>query len=354
MRRKHALPVLVGNLVLLAAGVAMSVLILSPQVKAGPEGKPAAIASGPRPVWAQGRVEPISGELTLAIGAVGPLAAVYVHTGQKVHRGQLLAELQDNDQKARIAEAKASAEVRQAELKRLLNGARAEKRRRVAAELARAAANLTWAQHQVGRLQPLAAKSFASQEALDEAQSKLAVARAQRDAAKAAVALINAPPRPEDVAIARANLSLAEAKLAAQRALLGKMQVRSPIDGVVLRRYLKAGEVVSVQPLTPIMKIGEIRRLKVIAEVDETQVARVKLGEQASITADGYAGERFHGIVSRISPMMGPKTVFSDKPTDKIDTKILDVTINLGSGTHLPIGLRVDVKIIPPAALPTD
>jgi multidrug resistance efflux pump len=68
---------------------------------------------------------------------------------------------------------------------------------------------------------------------------------------QAAVGLINAPPRTEDIAMAKANLALAQTNLEDQSAQFAKTQLRSPIDGVVLRRYFRPGEVISIQPPTP-------------------------------------------------------------------------------------------------------
>ena len=76
-----------------------------------------------------------------------------------------------------------------------------------------------------------------------------------RYAAKhAAMALMNAPPRTEDIAMAEANLALGQANQEEQRAQFAETHLRSPIDGVVLRRYLRPGEVISIQPPTPILE----------------------------------------------------------------------------------------------------
>lgn len=297
---------------------------------------------------AEGRVEPISEELELAIGMVGPLAAVYVAEGDKVQKGELLAELVNDDQKARIAEAEAQVALREAEVTKLLNGARPDERREVAAQFAKTEAHFELAKLQLARQQPLAARGAVSQETLDQATSALRVAEANADAAKAAMDLINAPPRSEDVAIAKANLALANGSLAEQRVLLGKTQLRSPIDGLVLRRYMKTGETVSVQPLLPILQIGDLQRLRVRAQLDETDVGRVELGQQAWVTAAGYPNRRFEGVVSRIGSRMGPKTVRSDEPTERRDANVLDVLIDLkNSGELLPSGLRVNVFVEP-------
>jgi HlyD family secretion protein len=297
-------------------------------------------------VAAQGRVEPASEQLELAIGAVGPLAGVFVGEGDTVRKGELLAELVNGDQKARVSEAEAQVELRKAELEKLLNGARAEERRQVAAQFARTEASLALARVQVARQKPLAAKGVASQETLDQTVSSERVAVANSEANRAALELINAPPRPEDVSIAKANLALAEGNLAEQRVVLEKTQLRSPIDGVVLRRYMKTGETISIQPLLPILQVGDMRRLRVRAQLDETDIGRVELGQRVSVTAPAYPNRRFGGVISRIGQSMGPKTVRSDEPTEKNDTNILDVLIDLDDpGVALPSGLRVNVFV---------
>lgn len=300
-------------------------------------------------VAAQGRVEPISGKFDLAIGEVGTLSAVYVREGDAIKKGQLLAELVNGDQRARVAEAEAQVSLRTAELEKLLHGARPEERRQAAAQVEKTEANVALARQELARQRPLAARGVASRQALDQAVSALQVAAANNNVNRAALELINAPPRAEDVAIAQANLALAEADLDEQRVLLQKTQLRSPIDGVVLRRYLKTGETISIQPLIPVLQVGDMRRLRVRAEIDETDVGRVELGQRVWATASAYPNRRFAGVIARIGQRMGPKTVQSYDPTEKTDTNVLDVLIDLDArGVRLPSGLRVDVFIEPP------
>lgn len=298
-------------------------------------------------IAARGRVEPISEQLELAIGVVGTLAHVYVDQGDTVKKNQLLADLIDDDQKARVDQASATVALREAELTKLLNGARPEERQQTAARVDELKARLTLTEQEFNRIQPLAARGVSSMQELDHAVSSHAEAVAQVNAAAAALALINAPPREEDVAMARANLELAQAQLKEEQSLLAKEELRSPIDGVVLRRYLKSGETIAIQPLMPIVEVADTNRLRIRAEIDETDVAHVTVGDQVSVSADGYPGQRFHGEVSRISPRMGRKNVGSDKPTEKADTNVMDVLVNLDTAINLPVGLRVDVYVEP-------
>ena len=194
----------------------------------------------------------------------------------------------------------------------------------------------------------LARSGVASRQSLDQIQSMLNVAEAKHAATKAAVALVNAAARAEDVAIAQANLALAKSNLEEQRALFAKTQLRAPIDGMVLRRYLRTGEVTSVQPPTPVLQVGDTRQLRVRAEIDETDIGRIAVGQRAWITVDAYSAQRFAGVVSRISQRLGRKTVRTDNPTEKLDTRVLEVMIDLEPKVRMPVGLRVDVIVEPP------
>jgi HlyD family secretion protein len=337
-----------GAWVLLGPGRLTAAVARADRAGAAAANEDRAPAPAPFGVAAQGRIEPASEKYELAIGLVGTLGAVYVDEGDTVKKGQLLAELVNNDQKARVAEAEAQVSLRKAEIEKLLNGARPEERRGAAAQFERTEASLALAKLQVARQRPLAAKGVVTQDTLDQTASSLLVAQANDDGNKAALELINAPPRSEDVAIDRANLALAEGNLAEQRALLEKTQLLSPIDGVVFERYLKTGETISIQPLIPILQVGDMRRLRVRAQVDETDIARLELGQRVTVTAPAYPDRRFGGAIARIGQKMGPKTVRSDEPTEKNDTNILSVLINLDDpGVRLPSGLRVNVFVGP-------
>ena len=304
----------------------------------------AAPASPSSRIAARGRIETLSEELDLAIGLVGTLGAVYVDEGDAVKKGQLLAELVNGDQQARVTQAEAQVSLRKAELEKLLHGARPEERRQSVAQVEKTTAGVALAKQELARRRPLAANGISSQQALEQAVSSVQIAEANDNASRAALELINAPPRAEDVAIAQANLTLAEANLNEQLVMLRKTQLHSPVNGVVLRRYLKTGETISIQPLMPILQVGDTSRIRVRAEVDETEVGQLKLGQRAWATAPAYPNKRFSGVISRIGQRMGRKTVRSDEPTEKNDTAVLDVLIDLDDpGVRLPVGLRMDV-----------
>ena len=123
----------------------------------------------------------------------------------------------------------------------------------------------------------------------------------------------------------------------------------SPIDGTILRRYHRAGESVnnSASSPDPVFAIGSSGVPRVRADVDETDIARVRVGDRAYVTADAFGDRKFWGHVERLGGELGRKNVRTDEPSERVDTKILETLVQLDDGHELPIGLRVDTFILP-------
>jgi len=301
--------------------------------------------SEPSRIVAPGRVEPFSGEIELAANQLGVIRKVYVNERNRIRRNDLVAELENVDFQARVEQAEVTIRIRRAQLDKLQNGARPEERRQAAMRLQEMEAALTLAQQQLNRQQKLFRIGATSVESLDQAESTNRIAVARRAAAAEALALLEIGPRPEDVIIANTELALAQAQLAEAREVLERTRVRSPIDGTVLQVYKHPGEAVTSQPLTPIMEVGNLERLRVRAQIDQADIARVTVGQCAYATALGYPGQQFEGRISELSPRLGAKTIIRDAPTEKRDTRVQDALIDLDDGISLPVGLRVEVFI---------
>jgi multidrug efflux pump subunit AcrA (membrane-fusion protein) len=163
-------------------------------------------------VVAPGLVEPVSEEISVSNLLQGTIRRVRVSEGEQVVAGQVLAELDNDDLTASVSAAKAQLELRRREREKLINGARGEERQEAPANLQEAEAVAAMAELTLQRKASLVTTHVASVESVDQARTSLRSAKARRDALAEQVALINAPPRREDVAIADANIKLAEAK----------------------------------------------------------------------------------------------------------------------------------------------
>ncbi|WP_295389265.1 efflux RND transporter periplasmic adaptor subunit [uncultured Thiodictyon sp.] len=300
-------------------------------------------------IAALGRVEPISEEIRIAAAMTGRLADVMLDEGDPVHQGQVVATLENADHLARVQAAEASVGIARAALDRVINGARPSERDEAAAAVSEAQAVLARAERELARQQGLAEKRLGSGQDLDNARSALDVAHAQLARLRAHLAVVDSPARADEQAKAQAELALAQAQLAVARAIYEKSFIRSPIDGVVLRRFRRAGEQVTEMGDTPIMAVGDIAHLRVRAEVDEADIALLRLGQDASIQADAYGERRIPGKVGRIGNLMGRKQITSDDPAERKDSRVLEVLIDLAPGVSIPIGLRVNVYIAIPA-----
>jgi HlyD family secretion protein len=291
---------------------------------------------------APGLVEPISEEREIGSQVIGIIREVSVEENDEVREGQIIAVIDNAEQDARLASARAELTLRQAELERQLNGPRSQEISEASAALDEAEANLQFARTEHLRRLPLTTKGVSSQASLDLAASTLNATLARRDIMAERLALLKAGSRAEDIAAARARLRLAEANVGLAEALLDKTLIRSPVAGTVLRRVRIAGEAVTNLPPTPIAIVGNLRGLRVRAEVDETDVGKVAVGQRAKVTADAFPNSTFGGTVCRVSSRMGAKLVATGRPSDRVDTKVLQVLIDLDPNVKLPIGLRVD------------
>lgn len=298
------------------------------------------VAAGP------GRVEPVSEEVRIAAQIGGTLRDVLVDEGDHVSAGQVVARVESAEFAARVAAAEAELRLREAEARRVKNGARDQERRESVAAVQEAEAVLDHNRADLDRLRQLAVEKVISQQELDRGEQAARVARARLDAAKQRASLVAADAREEDQSRADSEVALARARLAEARATLDKTNIASPIDGVVLRRHRKVGESVSTQFDSPILTVADRSSLRVRVDVDETDVARLAVGQPAYVTADAYGDRRFSGRVIRVGQILGRKNFRTDEPTEKVDSKILETLVELEDGHELPLGLRVQAFVI--------
>ena len=222
------------------------------------------------------------------------VAGIPVAEGQSVHRGDVLVVLDDKDTRAALAQAQAA--VAQAE-------ARMRQLREVglpAAEqgLVQAQANVALARAQFARAQDLKSKGFVSPSALDDAKRNLDVAESQLRSARVQVETNG--PAGSDVVLAQAALRQAQANLAMAQARLDQTVIRAPVDGTLIDRAVEPGNV--AQPGKELMVLAPAGETQVVAQIDEKNLAQLKLGQKAMGSADAYPKDRFAAELFYINP----------------------------------------------------
>jgi HlyD family secretion protein len=137
------------------------------------------------------------------------------------------------------------------------------------------------------------------------ADAAVRAAAAQRDIAQAQLDLLEAGATAEEVAASEAAVAQAQAALDAAQAALERTEVRAPLAGTVGMVDVRAGEL--VVPGQPLVTLGDLATLRVeTTDLDETDVARVAVGQEVDVTFDAFPERVFAGRVTRISPMADP------------------------------------------------
>ncbi|RMF22353.1 MAG: biotin/lipoyl-binding protein, partial [Cyanobacteria bacterium J083] len=131
--------------------------------------------------------------------------------------------------------------------------------------------------------------------------------------------------RPVDLAVAKAELEAAKAEVRQAQANLNLAYVRAPQAGQILKIHTLPGEIISDKG---IVAIGQTQQMYAIAEVYETDISKVRLGQRAIITSKGFTGE-LGGNVAEIGLQIGKKDVLGTDPAADVDSRVVEVKIHL-------------------------
>ncbi len=251
-------------------------------------------------IFATGLVETVEGEIDVMAQLAGELSEVNVTEGDRVEKGDLLAVIDARRQKAAVDVAEANLAVAEAKLESVLAGNAAGP--------------------------PMHA-------AVDPSSS---IAAAQPRA-----------PKPEDVEIARAAVSLAEKQLDEAKTNYDYRRVVAPTSGIVLKVYRHAGDSVQPGSPTPVVQIADTSRLRIRLEVDETEVAKLEDGMKASFTIRGSSKNVGRLAIERVIPAFGPQRLFNPDTSARVDTRATELLCEVvSSDVTLFAGQRITAEFV--------
>jgi HlyD family secretion protein len=291
-------------------------------------------------VSANGIIEPMGREASLALDVPGRVIEILVHEGDAVQAGAVLARLDDAIERASVRSAESDVSVARAELSRVAHGVRAEDVAALTAEAASAKARSLQSTDSLARSIELAksgAASPAEQRRAELDQERDHALYLASDARRRAAA---AGSRADDIAVSRSRLAAAESRLEQARTQLAQKTLRAPWSGTVLQVKLRVGERYSPER-EGLITLGDISSLVARIDIDERDLAYAKVGARAYVTIPAIPGKRIEGKVSSIGRRMGRKNVRTDDPVERIDSKILEVEVALQRHEDLMPGLRV-------------
>ncbi len=292
-----------------------------------------------------GRVEPVSEERRLAFDINGIIGTIHVEEGDRINAGQVLATLDNNEYQARLEAAEAEAAAVKAQYDKLVTGARKEEKSEAWAVVQRLRSVMDNARIEMKRRQQLLAKHLIAREDVDRATVEFHVAQKEYEEAVQRHLITKNLSRKEDIAMSWAKYDAARKLAQEAKFLLDKTNLKSPVDGEVLRIHRRSGENVSIFFECPVLTVADVGSFQIRAEIDERYAASVKEGQKAFFTSETYGNQRITGSVKRVGALVGPKTIDMDTPQDKSDTKVIEVLIRLQPHDNLFTGLTGDVFI---------
>jgi HlyD family secretion protein len=245
-----------------------------------------------RVIRAEGRVVTYPGaEVVVGTDVGGRLRNFPVTEKMRLKKGDLVAEIDADEQKAALAEA----------------------RRRVA----EAEVDMRYFESELTRSQKLLATNAIAVAALDRSVHERDGARARRE-----------------VAIATAE------RLAT---VVGKTRIVSPIDGTVIARVREPGETLAAG--AELVTIADLEKTRIEAEVDEYDAGRIALGAAVTISAEGYGDASWKGRVEEIPDAVTSRRLKPQDPARPSDTRVLLVKVALDAPLPVKLGQRVEVQI---------
>ncbi|WP_431271527.1 HlyD family efflux transporter periplasmic adaptor subunit [Dankookia sp. P2] len=298
---------------------------------------PAATPAAPIGVGALGRVEPASRirKLNQPGGFnVARLDRLLVAEGDRVEAGQLLAVLADAAQKdAAALQAEAAARQSRASFERIRAAGRPEEieaqRARIQA-LHAAEASARREAERAEALLPSGAGNIATAERNRFAASRTAAERAEAEATLQRLLR----PRPEDLAVAEAELAGAEAAVVKARADAGLSRIVAPIAGTVLKVYARPGDQVGSDG---VLDLADLSRLDVVADVFETDLPRLREGAPAEVVVPGEP-RRYAATLREIGWMVRRTTQAGTDPVAAVDARTVEVRLALGEEGRAALG----------------
>jgi HlyD family secretion protein len=282
-------------------------------------------------------------ESLISFKVQGRIVDLPVEEGQSVEPGALLARLDDADYRQRVRIGEATVNVRESNLALLLAGTREQEVSASQQTMLNAQADLEEKKLDDDRARRLFSKDEVSAQDRDLADTALKRAEATFRAAQQRYNEAVEGTRKEDIAIARANLKQADADLGLSRVNLDYTTLRAPSAGVITVREAELGEVVS--PGTPVVTLADLDHIWLRAYIAETDLGRIRWGQEATVTTDTYPGKQYRGRISFISSSaeFTPKSVQTYK--ERI-TLVYRIKIDIENPNHeLKPGMPADADI---------
>jgi HlyD family secretion protein len=307
---------------------------------------PARTASIRRVIEADGVLYPVN-QASVVPKISAPVRTFYVHRGDHVRQGQLLAVLENKDLAAAALESKGQFDQAEANYRSTASATVPEEVTKAQSDVQAAKEALDAAQKVFDNRQKLFQQGALAHKLVDDAQVAYVQARSQYDTARQHLEALESVAKHEQIKTAAAQVETAKAHYQGSQAQLAYSEIRAPISGVIAERPLYEGEMAAAG--SPLLTIMDISRVVARVNVPQNQVANIKVGDAAGI-----------GQTGGLPDVSGKVTVVS--PAVDLNSTTLQVWVEAANpGERLKPGITVHASIVagiiphavvvPPAAL---
>ncbi len=254
----------------------------------------------------------------------GTIEKISFERGDRVKKGQVLAEVSTGSIRIEVQQAKAAQAVAENNLEKMEKGSRPEEIRIAMAAVEQAEASVSEAENNFQRINDLYGYQAVSNSKYDSAKRGVETARANLESAKQQFELVKQGPRIEDKGAARARFEQAQAALAMAKDRLEKSVLRSPCNGIIAFRHVEEREVVG--PGIIITQVVDMGKMKIGLSIGERYLPLLDRQKQFPFTVDAITEEAFTCRLNFVSPTADPVTRSFplELSVDKPDTRMAD------------------------------
>jgi HlyD family secretion protein len=286
-----------------------------------------------RSVVATGKIEPLA-KVEVKSKASGIVKEIFVDYGDRVKKGQVLAELDKEELQARVREADA-----------MLLSARAAHQR---TEVEALGPDIPFLKSAAERARKLYTDGLISTSILEDAEMAYQLALNKQLAARS------------NIAVNKAEVARAQAALERAQNDLRNSTIVSTLDGLVLSRDVEVGDAVSSilvlgSQATLVMTLGDVSSVYVLGKVDEADIGKVFLGQRARIVVESFKDKKFEGEVTKISPL---GVIKDNVTTFEVRVSIQNATgelkANMSANAEIILEEKKSVLLVPEAAIVYD
>ena len=242
-------------------------------------------------VAATGILNPV---VSVSVGSQvsGQIKELFADFNSEVKQGQLIARIDPEQIEYRMRQAQADLDAARASVGTQQANVAVQR-----AEVARADANLVEAKRDLERKKTLVEKNFIAPSEAEKADSLYKAQVAGLDSAKAQLGVADANARNSLAVVKQREAQLAQAKIDLERTA-----IRSPVNGIVVKRSIEPGQTVAASLQAPELFViaQNLADMQVDSAIDESDVGRVRVGQTATFTVDSFPGRTFSGAVKQV------------------------------------------------------